>query len=156
MVSTCREIVRAVIDYGVEKDDWKKTWKADAQVGPFLPYHLQQDIMRVPVHNMHALVTVLEGQDQGHGGASVLWRWGWYRLLACALRLSSFGGSMSVSATTWDVAALICLTHHIPEEIHHTYISLLAFHVVRTPGTEGLSRQRQPSCSTAFAHSLEG
>ena len=33
MVNTCREIVRAVIDYGVEKDDWKKTWKADARVG---------------------------------------------------------------------------------------------------------------------------
>ena len=32
MVSTCREIVTAVIDYGVEKDDWKKTWKADARV----------------------------------------------------------------------------------------------------------------------------
>ena len=32
MVSTCREIVRTVVDYGVEKDDWKKTWKADAQV----------------------------------------------------------------------------------------------------------------------------
>ena len=32
MVNTCREIVRAVIDYGVEKDDWKKTWKADARV----------------------------------------------------------------------------------------------------------------------------
>lgn len=34
MVSTCREIVRTVVDYGVEKDDWKKTWKADAQVPP--------------------------------------------------------------------------------------------------------------------------
>lgn len=32
MVSACREIVKAVIDYGVEKDDWKKTWKADARV----------------------------------------------------------------------------------------------------------------------------
>ena len=37
MVSTCREIVRTVVDYGVEKDDWKKTWKADAQVVLHLP-----------------------------------------------------------------------------------------------------------------------
>ena len=68
MVSTCREIVRAVIDYGVEKDDWKKTWKADAQVGPFFPFHLQQDTMHVPVHTMHALVTFPE-----RSGSS-LWR----------------------------------------------------------------------------------
>ena len=46
MVNTCREIVRAVIDYGVEKDDWKKTWKADARVrtSSGLPVH------SLPVH----------------------------------------------------------------------------------------------------------
>ena len=44
MVSTCREIVRTVVDYGVEKDDWKKTWKADAQVGLSL-HHLPCTMM---------------------------------------------------------------------------------------------------------------
>lgn len=48
MVSTCREIVRTVVDYGVEKDDWKKTWKADAQVS-LHPSHLSplQDALPV-------------------------------------------------------------------------------------------------------------
>ncbi len=102
MVSTCREIVTAVIDYGVEKDDWKKTWKADAQVGPFFPFHLQQDTRHVPIHNMHALVSFTKGQDQACGvlscfidGVST------GCALTCLRTLTQLvGWNMAVSATT--------------------------------------------------------
>lgn len=32
MVATCQAIVKAVIDIGVEEEDRKRTWKADAEV----------------------------------------------------------------------------------------------------------------------------
>ena len=36
MVATCQAIVKEVIDIGVEEEDRKRTWKADAEVLPRL------------------------------------------------------------------------------------------------------------------------
>lgn len=38
MVVTCQAIVKAVIGMGVEEEDRKITWKADAEVSCVLPF----------------------------------------------------------------------------------------------------------------------